>query len=297
MSSHTEFRPIFDVSKDVVTICGNYREKTMLGIIKQFEPFSSISIHQTDNQIQLKKNNSSHLSEINSQEISKLIQENIAKNGLKFNDNQILKQFNETRQFESIAVANYSKDNLNEKNSSIDETSSTLDDTVSIETQQDPTESRSIKRQITFKRGIILEDYIRQQVNETEGMTFIKPRKKELDLEFCLLKGIGDGYDEKAKVLLEIKTRKEIGIKNADRIQIHCYMKMYSVDSCLFVQLKEADNIQNEEVEVNNIVKSIIEFDDSFWVNIIEKLKKFTIDAKKLSIDDFIAKCKSHSIF
>lgn len=142
---------------------------------------------------------------------------------------------------------------------------------------------------ITTNRGKILENFILEKINKEHKKKFVKNNKIEYyDLGAFKICGIIDGIDRNAAQILEIKTRKTLdmekdSISHRERVQALCYMKMFECRDCLFVE-SGPEGVQKT---------TILDWDEKEFNCVVDKLTKFTEDAKSLTRKDFESMVKS----
>ena len=121
-----------------------------------------------------------------------------------------------------------------------------------------------------MERGIFLEPFILKKYNLEKNTNFTKPQYVTLPMEDCKLAGQCDGKD--FYEIVEIKTRINIGVTDADRCQVQCYMEMYDIKRCRFIEL-------NQE---GVLTETLIEREPEEWKEIVKAIKGFVYDAYNL---------------
>ena len=124
-----------------------------------------------------------------------------------------------------------------------------------------------------MERGIFLEPFILKKYNLEKNTDFKKPfGYKIYEKEKFKIVGQCDAVDISKSEILEVKTRINIGVTDADRCQVQCYMEMYDIKRCRFIELDQ------EGV----LTETLIEREPEEWKEIVKAIKGFMYDAHNL---------------
>ena len=127
-----------------------------------------------------------------------------------------------------------------------------------------------------MERGIFLEPFILKKYNLEKNTNFTKPQYVTLPMEDCKLAGQCDGKD--CYEIVEIKTRIKIGVTDADRCQVQCYMEMYGAERCRFIELNQEGFLK----------ETLIESKPEEWDRIIQAIERFMNNAHNLGREDIL---------
>ena len=127
-----------------------------------------------------------------------------------------------------------------------------------------------------MERGIFLEPFILKKYNLEKNTNFTKPQYVTLPMEDCKLAGQCDGKD--CYEIVEIKTRINIGVTDADRCQVQCYMEMYGAERCRFIELNQEGFLK----------ETLIESKPEEWDRIIQAIERFMNNAHNLGREDIL---------
>jgi hypothetical protein len=123
-----------------------------------------------------------------------------------------------------------------------------------------------------MERGNFLEPIILDIYNLENNTNFTKPQYVVLPMEDCVIVGQCDAVDYTKSEIIEIKTRMKIGVTDADRCQVQCYMEMYGSEQCRFIELDQ------EGV----LTETLIERKPEEWHKIVIAIKGFMYEAHNL---------------
>ena len=124
----------------------------------------------------------------------------------------------------------------------------------------------------------------RSNINKNENRSFIKDTLKSYDFSDFIISGKSGGIEtvDVNKQILQIKTKNVVDvskpISNREKIQVFCYMKINSCNSCYFTESGQDGKRKT----------TIINWDETFWEkNIYKKLKEFTDKVRMLTIEEY----------
>ena len=295
-SCNHDFKPVFNISHDVATFCAHYQVKTMLEFIEKYEPFNQVEIQKKD--LELKRKN------LGIEDCHKLstIQNELFKSDAKFNDTETLENFKRLKEADtSIGTTKENVENYFQNNNEVINTellSTALqsnDDALNsapfIESSSleqcninNNNNINDVNRRIALNRGIKMKKIIRSNINKDENRNFIKDTSKSYDFTDFIISGKSDGIEtvDVNKQILQIKTKNKVDvskpISNREKIQVFCYMKINSCNSCYFTESGQDSKRKT----------TIINWDETFWEeNIYKKLKEFTDKVRMLTIEEY----------
>jgi hypothetical protein len=253
------FRPIFRAS-DLGAVCLGLSEEDELKILMEYSPFS-------DNKFML-RNNDVEIENYHKALIKKEWRKQLLKRELIFDDKLIFDKISE--QIENDFLAAQTDESL-------------LKPSLSNEFED---YNKAVKSFIYMERGLQLEKFVRQQVNEQDNMRFSKDTLKRVSFDLFDICGIPDGIDRKAGKIIEIKTRanfhrstNENSISPIEKIQCMCYMKLSGCDTCLFVE-----HGPNGEQRKQELVFDENDFDQL----VVQRLRAFVLKYKSMSKSNFL---------
>lgn len=146
---------------------------------------------------------------------------------------------------------------------------------------KDPADLKKITSYMKSSRGILLQDSIISHINSVYHgeLIFAKSgRTRIMDYgSWFSVSGRVDGWDEKKRVLIEVKTRERpVDQSNRHRAQIQAYMKLFDCQQCLLVE--------SDPIGMSNLKQSMIKYDS-------EELDWYLWRARQ-----FLAYCSHHQI-
>jgi hypothetical protein len=130
-----------------------------------------------------------------------------------------------------------------------------------------------------MERGIFLEPFILKKYNLEKNTDFKKPfGYKIYEKEKFKIVGQCDAVDISKSEILEVKTRINIGVTDADRCQVQCYMEMYGAERCRFIELNQEGFLK----------ETLIESKPEEWDRIIQAIERFMNNAHNLGREEIL---------
>ena len=141
------------------------------------------------------------------------------------------------------------------------------------------------KRQVASKRGLKIENNVRNHLNRVRDYHFKSSREfHEKDYGSFKIRGLFDGIDAKNSTILEVKSLNKTSLESympnrRQKIQMLAYMDLYACSKCLFICVKSNGDL---------VLKEILWNEREFKSLVQEKLVEFTSRIREMTERDFI---------